>query len=60
MILGCCFFNDGTYSNSISLKTTFDVLDYIRMQVILNKEARILDDTGQIIIQIIDGKIIIP
>jgi len=60
MFKGCCYFNDGAYSNTIALKSIEEDLGYIRLQVATGKEARILDDSDRVVISVIEGKIIFP
>lgn len=60
MFKGCCYFNDGTYSNTIALKTIEDALGYIRLQIATGKEARILDANDHTIIKIIGSHIFLP
>ena len=59
MFKGCCYFNDGTYSNTIALKSIEEALGYIKLQVATGKEARILDDKDHVVISVIGGKVIL-
>lgn len=60
MYKGCCYFNDGTYSNTIALKTVDEVLGYIKLQIVTGKEARILDDQNNMIMKIIGDQVVFP
>lgn len=60
MFKGCCYFNDGTFSNTIALKSIEEALGYLKLQVATGKEARILDDRDHVVISVIEGKIILP
>lgn len=60
MFKGCCFFNDGSYSNTIALKSIEETLGYIKLQVATGKVATILDDRGRVVMSVIEGKIILP
>jgi hypothetical protein len=60
MFKGCCYFSDGSYSNTIALKTIENVMDYIKLQVLTGKQARILDDDDQVVMVVADGRILIP
>ena len=60
MFKGCCYFNDGSYSNTIALKTIENTLDYLKLQVVTGKQARILDEDNRVVMVVVDGHIIIP
>lgn len=60
MFKGCCYLNDGTFSNTIALRSVEEALGYIKLQVAIGKEARILDDWDRVVIKVIEGKIILP
>lgn len=60
MFKGCCYFNDGTYSNTIALKSTEETLGYLRLQVATGKQASILDDNDHVVMSVIGGKVILP
>lgn len=54
MYKGCCF-SQGILSNTVHLKCVEDVLCYINSQVVFEKEARIIDPDGHIVLQIVGG-----
>ena len=58
MFKGCCYFNDGTYSNTIALKSIEDTLGYIKLQVATGKEARILDNKDHVVMKVIGDNIV--
>ena len=60
MFKGCCYYNDGTHSTTINLKTIENALDYIKLQVVTGKQARILDSNNRVVLMVADGRIIIP
>ena len=60
MLKGCCYYHDGSYSNTIVLKTLEDVISYIRLQAATGKEARILNDKDQIAMTVIGNYIVFP
>lgn len=57
---GCCYFHDGSYSNTIMLKTIGEVLSYIRLQIATGKEARILDEENNQILHVIGNHVYFP
>jgi len=60
MFKGCCFFNDGIYSNTIALKSIEETLLYIKLQIATGKEARILDNKDQVVMKVIGDSIVFP
>lgn len=60
MFKGCCYLSDGTFSNTIALRSIEEALGYLKLQVAIGKEARILDDRDHIVISVVKGKIILP
>jgi len=59
MFKGCCYLNDGTFSNTIALRSIEEALGYLKLQVAIGKEARILDDRDRVVISVVKGKIIL-
>jgi hypothetical protein len=60
MFKGCCYLNDGTFSNTVALRSIEEALGYLKLQVAIGKEARILDDRDRVVIGVVKGKIILP
>lgn len=57
---GCCYFHDGSYSNTIALKTIDEVLFYIKLQIATGKDARILDAENNPVMHVMGNHIIFP
>lgn len=51
---GCCFFYDGTPTCSIPLRNYDDILTYIKLQVLIGKDAKVIDSDGNTIIHLLD------
>ena len=60
MFKGCCYFHDGSYSNTIVLKGIDELLGYIKLQALTGKEARILDENDEVVMKVVGGYVFFP
>lgn len=57
---GYCFFEDGTYTPKVTLNSVYEAVNYVRLQMILQYEVKIVDQDDCIVIHAKEGKIIFP
>jgi hypothetical protein len=60
MYKGYCFFENGTHTEAVHLKTEQEAVSYFALQKGLQHKVRIVDSDDYVILESVDGKITFP